>query len=105
MRLPWGGTLHQETAIEWQSADAADKLATCGDFVTALWQKGNLKPSIVNKFSTVDDVRPYAEELVRFLDAAFKSELDPVANHKLYANQTVAGTAAIGMVTMGWTSE
>jgi len=98
-----GGTLHNASALEWQTASSADKLATCGDFVTQMWQNGDLKPSIANNISTVDDVRPYAPELVDFLDAAFKRDPDPEQNRKLYANQSVSSTAAIGMVTMGWT--
>jgi hypothetical protein len=98
-----GGTLHNKSALEWQTASRDDKLATCGDFVTKMWQGGNLKPSIADKLSTVDDVRPYAQELVDFLDAAFKPEPDSEQNRMLFTNQTVSGTAAIGMVTMDWT--
>ena len=98
-----GGTLHKKSALEWQTASSMDKLATCGDFVTGMWQNGNLKPAITNRLSTVDDVRPYAQELVDFLDAAFKPDPDPEQNRKLFTNQTVSSTAAIGMVTLGWT--
>lgn len=98
-----GGTLHKKSAIEWQTAPSRDKLATCADFVTTMWQNGDLKSSITNKLSTVDDVRPYAQELVDFLDAAFKADPNPEQNRKLFANQTVSSTAVIGMVTMGWT--
>ena len=98
-----GGTLHKKTALEWQTASPQDKLATCGDFVTGMWQNGDLKPSIANNLSTVDDVRPYAQELVDFLDAAFKPDPDPEENRILYANQTVSYFAATGMVMMDWT--
>ena len=98
-----GGTLHKKSALEWQTASSTDKLATCGDFVSGMWQNGNLKSSMTNRLSTVDDVRPYAQELVDFLDAAFKTDPDPEQNRKLFTNQTVSSTAAIGMVTMGWT--
>lgn len=98
-----GGTLHNKSALEWQNAARANKLATCADFVTTIWQNGNLKPSIANNISTVDDVRPYARELVNFLDAAFKPNPNPEQNRKLFTNQTVSGAAAIGMVTIGWT--
>jgi len=47
-------------------------------------------------------VRPYALELIDFLDAAFKSDPDPEQNRKLFTNQTVGSFAAIGMVTMRW---
>lgn len=98
-----GGTLHNKSALEWQTASRQDKLATCADFVTAMWQKGNLKPSISNSLSTVDDVRPYAEELVEFLDAAFQPDPDPDQNRRMFVNQKVSSAAAVGMVTMGWT--
>ena len=97
-----GGTLHNKSALEWQTASSADKLATCGDFVTKMWQNGNLKPSIASNISTVDDVRPYAQELVDFLNAGFKRDPDPEQNRKLFTNQTVSSTAVIGMVMMGW---
>jgi len=100
-----GGTLHKKSAIEWQAASSKDKLATCADFVAALWKSGNLKPSIADQLSTVDDLRPYAQELVDFLDAAFKPDPDPEQNRQLFANQTVLSAAVIGMVKMGWTKQ
>jgi hypothetical protein len=98
-----GGTLHKKSALEWQTASKADKLATCGDFVTGMWKNGDLKPAIANRLSTVDDVRPYAQELVDFLDTALKIDPDPEQNRMMFTNQTVSSTAAIGMVMMGWT--
>jgi hypothetical protein len=98
-----GGTLHKKSALEWQSASSDDKLATCGDFVTALWKKGGLKPSITSKISAVDDVRPFALELVACLDAAFKPDSNAKKNHKLFANQTVSETAVACMIVMEWT--
>jgi hypothetical protein len=71
--------------------------------LTGMWQNGHLKPSIANRFSTVDNIRPYAQELVDFLDAEFKPDPDLEENQKLFTNQTVASTAAIGMVMMEWT--
>jgi hypothetical protein len=98
-----GGTLHKKSALEWQTASRKDKLATCADFVTTKWQNGDLKSSLTNRLSTVDDVRPHAHELVDFLDAAFEPIADPEQNRRLFANQTVSGTASIGMVMLGWT--
>lgn len=98
-----GGTLHQKSGLEWQTASYGDKLATCGDLVTKMWQDGNLKSSIAAGISSVDDVRPLAQELVTFLDNSFKGDPDPEQNRVLLTNQTVAETAAIGMVMMGWT--
>jgi len=104
-RRKWyeGGTLHDKSALEWQTASSADKLATCADFVTTMWQNGDLKRSIANRLSTVDDVRPYAQELVVFLDTAFKPDPDIQQNRKLFANQAVSSTSAMGMILMGWT--
>lgn len=34
-----GGTLQNASAITWQSASYRNKLATCADFVAAMWQK------------------------------------------------------------------
>jgi len=98
-----GGTLHNQSAIDWQRGSAEDKLATCGDFVTKMWKNGDLKSEISDNLSTVDDVRPYAQELVNFLDTAFRLDPDPEQNSKLFTNQTVSSTAVIGMITMGWT--
>lgn len=97
-----GGTLQDKTALQWQTASETNKLATCADYVTKMWKDGYLKPEIANKISTVDDIRPYAQELVNFLNTAFKPYPDPEQNQKMFANQTVADTAAIGMVMMGW---
>jgi hypothetical protein len=97
-----GGTLHRKTALDWQNASSANKLATCADFVAGMWDKGKLKPSITRTISAVDDFRPYAQQLVGCLDAAFKPWPDPEENRRLFANQTVASFAAMGMVTMGW---
>jgi hypothetical protein len=98
------GTLHNKTALDWQRATPADKLATCGDFVTAMWKKGNLKSEVSDHLSTVDDVRPYAQQLVIFLDAAFRVDPDPDENRKRFTNQTVAEFAAVGIITLGWTN-
>jgi len=96
--------LHRASALEWQNASQANKLATCADFVAGMWQNGNLKSSISNRLTKIDDVRPYAQELVDFLDAAFERDPDPAQNRRMYTNQTVASFAAMGMVSMGWTN-
>lgn len=97
-----GGTLHKKSILEWQDADARDKLATCADFVGGTWKDGNFIPKIQNSIVTVDDMRPYAEELVAFIDAAGKRHENAKQNEILYANQDVAGFASLGVVTMKW---
>jgi len=49
-------------------------------------QKKLLKPSIQNQIQSMDDLRPFAQQLVDNLDAATKKETDPQENTKMYAN-------------------
>ena len=98
-----GGTLHQKSGLDWQKASRADKLATCADFLTKTRLDKKLKAQVVRQIASVDDLRPYANQLVDFLDAAFMPDVDPDRNRELFENQTIAGTAAIAMVTLEWT--
>jgi len=97
-----GGTLHSAGALAWQKSDYQNKLATCSDFIASMWQKGNFKPFIQNAIKTVDDMRPYAEDLVNCLDAALEKHPDTETNDQMYANQKVSEMAVMCMVTMGW---
>lgn len=96
------GTLHSESALEWQDASYANKLATAGDLLAAAYQQGSLKPEIANRIHGVSDIRPLAEELVTQLDDMFKPEADETANRKMFANQKVNESAAMLLITMGW---
>ena len=98
-----GGTLHRKTALDWQTASFPDKLATCSASSRECGRRATSnRPSHVPSPPWMTFV-PYAQQLVDFLDAAFKPSPDPEENRRLFANQTVAGFAAMGMVTMGWT--
>ncbi len=102
-----GGTLHDKTALEWQKASNANKLATCADFITKAVISGMLKESLKTKLDTtkekyIQELRPYAEELVDFLNAATEKDNDPVVNQKLFANQKVSEIAIMGMMMMDW---
>ncbi|SEM31931.1 hypothetical protein [Halomonas caseinilytica] len=96
------GTLHNESALEWQDASHANKLATAGDLLAAAYQQGSLKPEIANKINGVADIRPLAETLVSQLDDMFKPEADEAANRKMFANQKVNESAAMLLIMMGW---
>jgi hypothetical protein len=74
--LRWyeGGTLKDVSAVLWQDANAGDKLATCGFFVYQKWTDGKLKQSISTGISSVDELKPFAAELVDVLDAEYKLE-------------------------------
>ena len=98
-----GGTLHKKGALDWQSADAGDKLATCADFVAAAWDKKLFKQNLQYSIASIDDMKPYAQKLVTFLDSATKKDSDVIKNRQLFTNASVSEIASIGMVMMGWT--
>ena len=97
-----GGTLHNAGALEWQQASYENKLATCADFVSAMWQKKSLKPSIQNQIKSMDDIRVLAQELVTQMDAVMKEKSNPEENKQIYTNQKVSDIAALLMLSMGW---
>lgn len=97
-----GGTLHNKTGAEWRQADPDDKLATCADFVTAMLEGGQLNPGIVSNLNSVDDIKPYAQELVEFFDRIFELESDQYL--RAYKNMPLINVAPFGIVFMGWHS-
>ena len=97
-----GGTLYNENALVWQEASQKNKLATSADFVAAMWNKKILKPAILKKINSVDDIKPLAQELVIALDDAFKKDEDEKKNKQLFTNQKVSDTVVILAIIMGW---
>lgn len=100
-----GGNLHQENALAWQNADYANKIATSADIIASLWKGEMLNQSIQNKITSVEDIKPFATELVVFMDKATEKDPDPDLNEKLYTNQKVGDMAAMGAIMMGWTKK
>ncbi|WP_421722568.1 hypothetical protein [Alloalcanivorax xenomutans] len=97
-----GGTLHKSSGLDWQKADKKNKLATCGDFVSSLWNSGKLKDDIAGPIKAVDDMKPLAEQCVSMLDEAFSPDPDPNKNKQLFTNQKVADFAVMAMMLDGW---
>ena len=99
-----GGTLSEASALEWQDAAYANKLATCADIWAALWNRsrGKLSPEVLSSLKSIDDLRPWADALVNELDAAFSKEPDPEKNRIMYSNQEVTETALLIMVLNKW---
>ncbi|WP_204150425.1 hypothetical protein [Leptolyngbya sp. CCY15150] len=97
-----GGTLHNAGALEWQQASYENKLATCADFVSSMWEEKSLKPSIQNQIKSMDDIRTLAQELVTQMDAAMEEKSNPEENEQIYANQKVSDIAVILMLSMNW---
>lgn len=100
-----GGTLHNKTALDWQKADDADKLATCADFLARLWMDKELKPEIMAQITTIDDLKPWAFLLAHGLDKACAKNPDPVLNKRMYTNQKVREMAALIILAAGWTRD
>jgi hypothetical protein len=103
-KMKWyeGGTLHRLTALDWQKATYANKLATCADFVAHAWVNKKLKKQVAVKIHGVEDLKPLAIELVSFMDAATEPEKDHRKNHEMFAQQRVAELAAMGMLLLEW---
>lgn len=97
-----GGTLHNASGLEWQEATYENKLATCGDFVSKMWQDKSFKLEIQQRLKTMDDVKVLSVELVRVIDGTFEKDPDPEVNKKAFANQKVSSAAVMLMMMMGW---
>lgn len=97
-----GGTLHEASALEWQQASDANKLATAGDLFAILMQNGHISSSITNQINGVNDLRGFSQELANQLDDAFEPDPDPEENRRLFANQKVNESAVLIMGMMGW---
>jgi hypothetical protein len=55
--------------LEWQQADARNRLATAADMVAAVVKEGGTTIT----YSTVEDFRPYAEQLAACITEATKT--------------------------------
>ena len=93
-----GGNLHEATISEWKKATPENKLATCGDFIAALFQHEQLNLPI----TTVESIKPYAQELVSFIDLATEEDEDESFNEYI-DSQTVQSFVISGVLMMGWT--
>jgi hypothetical protein len=97
-----GGTLHKKSALDWQTANYEDKLATCSDFIAKMWDRKSFTDVMQNSIMGVQDFKPYATQLVACIDAATKRLPDVNENRTVYANQAVSDMSVLCMVTMGW---
>lgn len=97
-----GGTLHNESALEWQTATAKNKLATCADFLTRMWQNGKLAPMVEDELTTINDAYPFARQLVTELDSVFEARPDPEDNRRAFTGQAVSEGIMSVMDAKGW---
>lgn len=67
-----GGTLHSATVHQWNSAAEENKLATCGDWISA-WEKHGLTRK---KYLSMDEIKEDAMELRACLNEALQAISD-----------------------------
>jgi hypothetical protein len=84
------GTLHHASGLEWQQADARNRLATAADMVAAVVKEGGTNITS----STVEDVRPYAEQLAACITAATQT--------RAAATLPVQDIAALCVASLQW---
>ena len=98
------GTLHNASALEWQDASYANKLATCGDLMVIYWENGVLSERISRDFESrnMDRVRFWADSLVIVLDIVMERFPEEEENERMFANQSVPEMAALILMTSNW---
>lgn len=89
-----GGTLHDATIAQWKRASQSNKLATCADWLSALYMRGNLTISV----SDFSDLRTYAGALVNYIDEAS-------GKTRALDGETANSVALIGMMMAGWVKQ
>lgn len=97
-----GGDLHTQNALAWQNATEQNRLASSANIVFIMKKENMLKSSIANNLNTVDDLKPYANELKSALDAAFMKADTEEENIRMFTNQNVSETALLITSMMGW---
>lgn len=95
------GGLHDKGALDWQQAPYSQKLASAADIYAHFYQNDLLSPAISSTISDVDDLKPYAENLVASLDETFEPKSTPEENKQFFANQTVSETSVILLTMQG----
>lgn len=93
MRLTLSRGKRHHSKISWQPVLT---------LLQAYTAKKILSDDISRKIKSVDDFKPYAAELAKQLDSAFKPEPKKAENEKMFANQTVKSTAMMLMIMMKW---
>jgi hypothetical protein len=76
--------------LEWQQADASNRLATAADLVAAVAKRGDT----AIPYQTVEDVRPYAAQLAACITEAAKT--------KAAATLPVQDLAGLCVVSLQW---
>ena len=66
-----GGNLHQATMAEWSKATEANKLATCGDWVSGLYSRDLYNDNVMNAINTfgMPGIKEMANTCVEMLNS------------------------------------
>ncbi|XAG86215.1 hypothetical protein MRM63_13570 [bacterium 19MO03SA05] len=63
-----GTSIQNKTLSEWANASYKEKLVTAANVYAYFYNEKKLSPSVSSKLSNMDDLKPYAEWLVRNVD-------------------------------------
>lgn len=90
-----GGTLHQSTMAEWGKGSEANKLATCGDWVSGFYSNKRLNANLMAliEVKKMNGIKEISEGCVQMLDAANGPET---------ATQKSAELFILGSMMGGW---
>lgn len=81
----------------WVSYTSDQKLAISANVLAHFWTKKELSPKIMNNIKEMDDLKPYAKELVVALDEFYIG-----GDQQLTANQPLSESAVILLTLMKW---
>jgi uncharacterized protein YgiM (DUF1202 family) len=71
------------------------------DFIAKKWKDKELLPQMTWEIRSMDDIKPFAEELVSFIDDAI-APANGTPDPNVLAERNVAKLASAGMLLMGW---
>lgn len=91
-----GTSIQNKTLSEWANASYNEKLVTAANVYAHFYTKKQLSPSISSKLSNMDDLKPYAEWLVRNVDIVANDQ-----EGKITSNQKVSETMVILLAIEG----
>lgn len=92
-----GGNLHEKRVRDWRVATYRNKLATCADFVANGAKNKIFVPKVQNAIQYREDIKPYAKELVDFINEATAAE-----GTSIFVDERIDTMALTGMKLMGW---
>ena len=90
-----GGNLHEANMREWKKASQQNKLSTCAGIISVFALNNYLKLSIKD----IDDIKPYATQLLDIID--FWTNSNEITDD----NETVYTIALLGMLHFDWIDE